>query len=67
MDLHYCSTAVKRESLFYKSWIFESALLRAESKFDIVMGLPVEGRVFELSELVNFRVVFRDNFLGSRG
>ena len=42
MDLQYCSTAVKRESIFEKSWIVESALLRAESEFDIVMGLPVE-------------------------
>ena len=60
MDLHYCCTGVKRESLFYKSWI-------VESRVDIVVGLPVTERVFELCELANFRVVFRDNFLGSRG
>ena len=32
MDLHNCSTAVKKESLFYKNWTVEIAMLRAESE-----------------------------------
>ena len=53
MDLHFCSTAMERESLFYKSWSAETALLRAESKFEIVMGLLVERKVLNcLSEQI---------------
>ena len=58
---------MKRESLLNKSWIVESAMLRAESLFDIIMGLPIERKVFELSESAIFRIFFRDDFLGSRG
>ena len=36
---------MERESLFYRSWSVESALLRAESEFESVLGLLVEGKV----------------------